>query len=85
MKYFEISGIGGFQVCDYKPTLDEYSGIDTSLYTYTTISEAIEKIKYYIDKPSLRYELAEKQRIHFLNNHTYDIRMNQLLSIIEQI
>ncbi|SDJ35222.1 CgeB family protein [Chryseobacterium jejuense] len=81
-KFFEIAGIGAFQICDYKPTLDEYSIIPKEKFTFNKINEAIELIKYYLDRPQERYELAEKQRLHFLANHTYDIRMEQLFNIL---
>lgn len=79
VKFFEIYGIGAFQLCDYKPVLKEYSVIDVEKFTYKTIDEAIEKIKYYLGKPEERYEIAEKQMKHFHQFHTYDIRMKELL------
>ena len=27
-KFFEILGIGGFQICDYRPIINEYSKVD---------------------------------------------------------
>lgn len=81
-KFFEIAGIGAFQICDYKPTLEEYSIIPKEKFTFNNIHEAIELIKYYLSRRQERYELAEKQRLHFLANHTYDIRMGQLFNIL---
>lgn len=82
VKFFEISGIGGFQICDYKPTLEEYSCIDVDKFTYKTIGEAIDLIRFYLDKPELRYKMADQQREHFLEHHTYEHRINQLLECI---
>lgn len=82
VKYFEISGIGGFQICDYKPVLKEYSLIPVEQYTFKNINEAIELIKYYIDKPKERHELALKQHTHFLENHTYEHRIKTLFKLI---
>ena len=75
----EINGIGAFQLCDYKAVLEEYSKVDVEKFTYKTIDEAIEKIKYYLDKPEERYEISNMQREHFHKNHTYDIRLKKLL------
>lgn len=80
VKYFEIAGIGGFQLCDYKPTLQEYSFIDVEKYTYKNINEAIDLINYYLNKPTLRFELAEAQRKHFLEHHTYEHRVNEIFA-----
>lgn len=82
VKFFEISGIGGFQLCDYKPVLREYSAIPVEQFTFKSIGEAIELIHYYLDKPKLRHEMALKQYHHFALNHTYEHRINQLLQLI---
>lgn len=82
VKFFEIAGIGGFQICDYKPVLKEYSKIDTDKFTFKTIDEAIELINYYLGKPYLRHELANEQQSHFLEHHTYEHRINQMLDLI---
>lgn len=82
VKFFEIAGIGGFQICDYKPVLKEYSVIPIEQFTYKSIGEAIELIKYYLDEPILRHELALKQHNHFILNHTYEQRINQMLKVL---
>ncbi|GAA4151357.1 hypothetical protein GCM10022217_05130 [Chryseobacterium ginsenosidimutans] len=82
VKFFEIAGIGGFQICDYKPIIKEYSVIDPEKFTYKNIYEAIEKIQYYIHKPEERYAICEQQRAHFLEHHTYEQRMKTMLELI---
>jgi len=81
-KFFEISGIGAFQICDYKPVINEYSAIDASKFTYKTINEAIDLIKFYIDKPELRHKMANEQYEHFMQHHTYDHRVEQILKLL---
>lgn len=82
VKFFEIGGIGGFQICDYKSSLHEYSAIPVEEFTYKSINEAIDLIKFYSNKPLLRHQLASKQYDHFLLNHTYEHRIDQLLQLI---
>jgi len=84
VKYFEISGIGGFQICDYKPTLEEYSKIDVKKYTYKTIDEAIDLIKYYLPRTEERHQMAKEQMEYFHQNHTYEHRVNQILNTVFQ-
>lgn len=81
-KYFEINGIGAFQLCDYKPTLDEYTGVPTERVTYRTMTEAVDKIRYYLSRPDERYELADRQYYHFQRYHTIDQRVEKLLQIV---
>jgi len=83
-KYFEINGIGGFQLCDYRPILKEYSPVAPGRYSYSTIDQAIELIRYYLPKPEERFEIAEIQRKHFLDNHTYDHRIKSIIEIIQK-
>ena len=82
VKFFEIAGIGGFQICDYKPVLKEYSIIPVEEFTYKSIGEAIELIKFYLEKPELRHELSLKEQKHFALNHTYENRISQLLDVL---
>ena len=81
-KYFEINGIGGFQLCDYKPTVDSYTGVPADLVTYRTMDDAIDKIRYYLARPARRHELAAQQYAHFQAHHTFDQRVSQLLQTV---
>ncbi|GAB3807961.1 hypothetical protein GCM10028819_45900 [Spirosoma humi] len=78
-KYFEINGIGGFQLCDDKPTIADYTGVPADAVTFRTIDEAIDKIRYYLAHTSERHELAARQYTHFQQYHTLDHRVEQLL------
>ncbi|KAA5533774.1 glycosyltransferase [Taibaiella lutea] len=84
-KFFEINGIGGFQLCDYRAVLKEYSAIDVEKVTFVTIDEAIEKVKYYLTHPQERYNIAKTQMQHFHNNHTYEHRMKYIFEMINSI
>ena len=81
-KYFEINGIGAFQLCDYKPTLNEYTGVPVERVTYETMTDAIDKIRYYLARPDERHELADRQYYHFQQHHTFDQRVQQMLHLI---
>ncbi|GAB4021417.1 CgeB family protein [Spirosoma koreense] len=81
-KYFEINGVGAFQLCDYKPTIQEYTGVPAEQVTYRTMNEAIDKIRYYLAHASERHELADQQQHHFQQHHTFDHRVAELLQIV---
>ena len=40
------------------------------------------KIEFYISRPDLRYQIAEKAKIRALQDHTYEVRLKQMLDII---
>ncbi|MGN7990534.1 CgeB family protein [Pedobacter sp. 22226] len=82
VKFFEIYGIGGFQICDYKETLKEYSAVDIKDFTFNTIGEAVELIQHYLPLHELRHEMAKKQMEHFHKHHTYERRMQEMLNLI---
>lgn len=85
VKFFEIAGIGGFQICDYKPAIKEYSKIPIETFTYKSIDEAISLLKYYLANKEERYKLAEQQRLHFNEFHTYEVRMTEMMSQLSML
>ncbi len=85
VKFFEIYGIGGFQICDYKEVLKEYSAIDIKDFTFKSIGEAIEMIRHYLPLTQLRHDIARKQMEHFRKFHTYEVRMSEMFNHIGNI
>lgn len=81
-KYFEINGMGGFQICDYKKTLVEYSPIAPERYSFRSTAEAIELIRHYLAHEEERHEIAEKQYHYFRANHTYEHRVKTIMETI---
>lgn len=79
VKFFEIYGIGGFQICDFKPSIEEYSAVDVEKFTFKSIGEAVDKIKHFLDNSIERYQIAERQKKHFHENHTYEHRIQEIL------
>jgi spore maturation protein CgeB len=81
-KYFEINGIGGFQLSDYKSTVDEYTSVSSDRVTFQTMDEAIDKIRYYLAHPAERREIAARQYAHFQQYHTFDRRVDGLIRTV---
>jgi spore maturation protein CgeB len=81
-KFFEISGSGAFQICDYKEILNELLPIDPKLISYSSINEAENLIKFYLDKPAKRFEIRNTLYTYFLENHTYKNLVESILNRI---
>lgn len=81
-KFFEIAGIGAFQICDYKKSISEYTKIPSEKFTFNSIGEAISLIKYYLDHPKERHALSMEQYLYFLDNHTYEHRLKYIFNVI---
>lgn len=82
VKFFEIMGIGAFQLCDYKSVIDNLCNVPSDKFTFRNMAEGLEKVHYYLDRPSERHAIAQQQLEHFVRNHTYDIRMKEMLNIL---
>jgi spore maturation protein CgeB len=70
-KFFEISGSGAFQICDYKPILNDLLPIDPKLISFESMDEAKKLIQFYLHKPEKRFELRDTILSHFKENFTY--------------
>ena len=64
------------------PPLMSTRGVPAELVTFRTMDEAIDKIRYFLDRPTLRHELAARQYSHFQQHHTFDVRARQLLQTV---
>jgi spore maturation protein CgeB len=78
-KFFEISGSGAFQICDYKHILKDLLPIDPKLISFESIDEAKKLIQFYIDKPEKRFELRDTIMSHFKENFTYKQLIKHIL------
>jgi len=75
---FELAACGAFQLVD-KRSLMEDAFKDDELATFTSMSEFIEKIDYFLNNPDERKEYAAKSRTRVLREHTYAKRMCTLM------
>ena len=81
-RFFEVNGSGAFQLSDYRPILHDLLPVDPELVSFKNIDEGVEKIKYYLDHPQERYELAERVYNHFCDHYSYD---NLVKYVLEKV
>lgn len=79
---FELAAAGAFQLVDERSLLPEVFNIGEEMVTFSSIPQLKEQIEYYLAHPAKRREVAEKSRTRALKEHTYDHRIEQMLSII---
>lgn len=84
-RFFEASGCGAFQLCDYRPILHELLPIDPELISFRNTNEGIEKINHYLNHPKERHEIAQIIYNHFLQNYTYDHLVEYILKIVNNL
>lgn len=79
---FEISACCTFQLTDVRQELHRYYEVGKDIETYSSTSNLIEKIEYYLNHDEKRNKIAENGHIKTLQNHTYKNRLETLLKII---
>lgn len=85
LRTFEIASSGAFQLVDFKKELANLFKIGEELVCYNNTEELIELIKYYLNKPEKRIEIALKAQKRAQSEHTYIHRFTRMLSVIEGI
>ncbi len=82
LRIFDILGCGGFCLSNYQLEIPEYFEIGTDLDVYTSLEELEEKAAFYLEHESLRREIAEHGYQTVKQYHTYEIRLQEMLSMI---
>ncbi len=84
-RFFEALGCGGFLVSEYKQAIPELAIADKEVITFNTVSEAANKIKYYLDNPQERWTIAEAGYQRAMRDHTYEKRLEFIFSVLEKL
>jgi spore maturation protein CgeB len=81
-RVFELAACGAFQLVDERALLADSFEIGKEIVTFSSLNDLKEKIEYYTQRPEERRKIAEQARARVLRDHTYDKRLEQMLSII---
>ena len=81
---FDISSCGAFQLVDYKEDLyNQYK--EDEIIHYTSPTDCINKINYYIHEDHLRKLISDKAQYRVIANHTINSRISNIVDIIKGI
>jgi len=75
---------GRLHLTYYIPNMERDFKNHVHLVWFKSIDEAIEQIKYYLDKPLEREAIGERGRKLFLKNHSWKMRAKQFKKIMER-
>ena len=81
LRVFDILACGGFALSNYQAEIPEFFTVGEHLDVYESIEDLDDKIHYYLEHPSIRKEMAQAGYEYVKNNHTYTIRLAQMISI----
>lgn len=82
VRTFEACGAGAFQIVDWRPGLGQLFEIGTEIEIFTDIADLRLKLDYYVAASEDRAHIAEAGHARALRDHTYRLRLGQLLDTV---
>ena len=82
MRLYESTGQGAMLITDYKDNLNDIFNVGEEVVAYRSVSECIKLVKYFILNRTERNKIAQAGNNKTLSNHTYNLRMRELRSIL---
>ena len=82
---FEILGAGGFELVDYKRTLEDFFELEKDIVCYRNEKELFEKVDYYLNDEKERRKIAERGYKKVKKNHTFKHRAEKILKAYEKL
>lgn len=83
LRCFEIPACKGFQLCNQTPQLQKLFKEGEDIVLYENEKDLVEKIQYFLQHEYKRFKIAENSYNVVMQNHTYDHRCKQLISMVE--
>lgn len=80
---FEILAAGGFELCDNQSDLPDNFSVGSEIEVYSSTEELCDKIKFYLNNPEKRSEIAKNGQARVLKDHTMDKRIRQIPNLIK--
>jgi len=84
MRLFEATGTGACLLTDWKPDLRRLFEPDSEALVYRSAGEAKEKMKYILEHEPERRKIAEAGQKRTLRDHTFSVRADVLLELIQE-
>lgn len=79
---FEISACNAFQIVDYREEIAKYYLPNREIIVVHSPEELLEKIRFYLSRPHLRRQIAERAYQRTLKEHQYEHRLKEMISRI---
>ena len=81
---FELGGAGAFQLTD-GPRIEEYYEPGVECATFRGPQDLVDKVRYYLDHPEERAEIARRGLLRAFREHTYQHRLNELMDRVPEL
>lgn len=83
MRLFEVTSVGSCLVTEHKKNIRDLFEPDKEIMTYKSVDECVEKIKWLLEHPKEREDIAKTGQARTLKEHTYKKRAEELNEIIK--
>jgi len=84
MRLYESTGMGAMLITDAKKNLPELFKVGKEVASYRDAGDLIQQVQYYLTNDSSRSRIARAGQKRTLKDHTYTVRMKELLTIIKR-
>ena len=81
MRTFEAAGCGAFLLSDYVGGMENAFDIGKEIACYKSEDEMVEKVRYYLDHPELRNQIALAGQRRAYQEHSFENRIKQILAL----
>jgi spore maturation protein CgeB len=78
-RIFEVPGSGGFLLTEYAKDLEKFYNIGKEVGVFHNLEELAGRIRYYLSHPRERDAVAKAGYKRTLREHTYDIRLKEVI------
>ncbi|MDX6476144.1 MAG: hypothetical protein QOH95_1655 [Gaiellaceae bacterium] len=82
MRLYEATGVGTMLLTDARENLGDLFEPGREVVTYDSEDELVERVAYYLEHDEERRAIAAAGQARTLREHTYRIRMQELLAIL---
>ena len=83
LRVWDILGAGGFCITNFQPELPLFFEDGVNIVWFKSLSELVEKVKYYLQHEDERTEVARKGRELVEKYHSYQDRFDCMAEIVE--
>lgn len=84
-RVFEIPFCKGFQLCNYSPELKKHFSINEDIGVFTDIENLLVKLEYYLSRPELCRQIAERSYRVALQRHQWSQRFNDIFQTMHSL
>ena len=82
VRTFEVAGIGGFQLVDWRIDIKDLFKLEDEIETFKTMDELKEKIDFYLSRPEERELIRNNAKKRAIKDHTYENRLSLLIDTV---